>query len=58
MSPDLFSEEAPFGSILVSDHLVFAFWVVAYRRFYCLVFFLLKSLMGTARQWSRETYAI
>ena len=32
---DLFSEKAPCGSILVSDHSVFAFWVVAYVRFDC-----------------------
>ena len=32
MCLDLFSEEAPWGSILVSDHSVFAFSVVAYRR--------------------------
>ena len=32
---DLFSEKAPSGSILVSDHSVFAFWVVAYVRFDC-----------------------
>ena len=35
MSPDLFSEEAACGSILVSDHSVFAFLVVAYGRLDC-----------------------
>ena len=34
MCLDLFSEEAPCGSILESDHKVFiVFWVVAYGRF-------------------------
>ena len=32
---DLFSEETPCGSILVSDHSVFAILVVAYGRFDC-----------------------
>ena len=36
MCSDLFLEEAPCGSILVSDHLVFAFWVVAYGRLDCI----------------------
>ena len=36
MCPDHFMEEAPWGSILVSDHLSFAFWVVAYGRFNCM----------------------
>ena len=36
---DIFTEETPRGSILVNDHLlIFAFWVVAYRRFDCNVF--------------------
>ena len=34
----LFSEETPCGSILVNDHSVFAFWVVAYGRFNCSLF--------------------
>ena len=50
MCPDLFSVETPCGSILVSDHLVFAFWVVAYKRFYCIWFGFPCPLMGTARQ--------
>ena len=33
MCLDLFSEETPCGSILVSDHSVFVFWLVAYGRF-------------------------
>ena len=36
MGLDLFSEETTCGSILVSDHSVFAFWVVAYGRFDCI----------------------
>ena len=32
---DLFSEEVPYSSILVSGHSVFAFLVVAYGSFYC-----------------------
>ena len=35
MCPDLFLEEASCGSILVSNHQVFAFWMVAYGRFDC-----------------------
>ena len=35
MCPDLFLEEAPCGLILVSDHLVFTFWMVAYERLDC-----------------------
>ena len=31
--PRPLSEETPCGSILLSDHKVFAFWVVAYGRF-------------------------
>ena len=38
MCPDFFSEETPCGSPpSVSDHSVFAFWVVAYGRFYCII---------------------
>ena len=36
MCPDLFLVEAPCGSILISDHSVFAFGVVAYGRFDCI----------------------
>ena len=32
---DLFSEKAPCGSILVSNHSVVAFWVVTNGRFDC-----------------------
>ena len=35
MCQDLLSEEVPCGSLLVSDHQVFAFWVVAYGRVDC-----------------------
>ena len=38
MCLDFFSEETPCGSPpSVSDHSVFAFWVVAYGRFYCII---------------------
>ena len=36
MCPDLFLVEVPCGLILVSDHLDFAFGVVAYGRFNCI----------------------
>ena len=36
MCLDFFSEETLCGSIPVNDHSVFAFWVVAYRRFDCM----------------------
>ena len=35
MCPDLLLEEASCGLILVSDRLVFAFWMVAYERLDC-----------------------
>ena len=38
MCLDFFSEEAPCGLILVSDHLVFAVWVGTYGRFECIFF--------------------
>ena len=46
---DLFSEKAPCGSILVSDHSVFAFWVVAVVRFDCTtkIFLLLSQVDPT-----------
>ena len=33
MCQDFFSEENPGLSILVSDHEIFTFWLVAYGRF-------------------------
>ena len=62
MFPDLFLEEAPCGSILVSDHQVFAFWVVAYRRFNCILIRLFvldfchhRFSVSCSRRWTGET---
>ena len=50
---DIFTEETPRGSILVNDHLlIFAFWVVAYRRFHCNFFFCFIPLsLGASQVW-------
>ena len=48
MCLDLFSENAPCGSVLVNDHSVFAFWVIAYGRFDC------TSLIFTTFSLDRE----
>ena len=55
---DLFSEKAPCGSILVSDHSVFAFWVVAFVRFDCTTkIFLLLSQVDPTEYCKRKTHS-
>ena len=58
MCPDLFSEEAPRGSILESDQLVFAFWEVAYRRFDCIWFGFLCAQISYGNCETMESWKI
>ena len=44
------SRKSPCGSILVSDHSVFAFWVVAYGRFDCINFMISFTLFCSMKK--------
>ena len=51
------SPKSPCGSILVSDHSVFAFWVVAYERFDFINFMISFTLFCSMKKNSFEIHS-